>query len=200
MRANSLQSCLTFWDPMDCSLPGSSVHGTFQARILEWVAVPSLRRFSWPRDRTQISCISCTGRWVFYHFTTGQPLPGGASGIKSPCQCRRQGFDPWVEKIPWRGKWLPTPVFLPGKFHGQRSLVGYSPSCHKESDTTEWLSVCTHTQRHTDTHTGLISGWGTKVPHAACLGKKKKLFKIQKSCQSDTTYFYGPFLPKGRKE
>ena len=131
---NLLQSCLTLCDPVDCSLPGSSVHGTFQARILEWVAVPSLRRFSWPRDRTQISCISCTGRWVFYHFTTGQPLPGGASGIKSPRQCRRQGLDPWVEKIPWRGKWLPTPVFLPGKFHGQRSLVGYSPSCHKELD------------------------------------------------------------------
>ena len=36
-------------------------------------------------------------------------------------------FDPWVGKIPWRREWLPTPVFLPGEFHGQRSLVGYSP-------------------------------------------------------------------------
>ena len=44
---------------------------------------------------------------------------------------------PWVEKIPWRRKWQPTPVFLPGESHGQRSLVGYSPQCHKESDTTE---------------------------------------------------------------
>ena len=43
----------------------------------------------------------------------------------------------WVEKIPWRRKWQPTPVFLPGKFHGQRSLVGYSPWGHQESDTTE---------------------------------------------------------------
>ena len=43
------------------------------------------------------------------------------------------GFDPWVEKIPWRWEWLPTPVFLPRKIHGQRSLVGYSPWGHKKS-------------------------------------------------------------------
>ena len=42
-------------------------------------------------------------------------------------QCRRHGFDSWVGKIPWRRKWQPTPVFLPGESHGQRSLVGYSP-------------------------------------------------------------------------
>ena len=47
------------------------------------------------------------------------------------------GFDPWLGKIPWSRKWQPTPVFLPGEFHGQRSLVGYSPWGHKESDTTE---------------------------------------------------------------
>ena len=54
-------------------------------------------------------------------------------------QCRRPGFDPWVWKILWRRKWQLTPVLLPGKFHGQRSLVGYSPWCPKESDTTERL-------------------------------------------------------------
>ena len=43
------------------------------------------------------------------------------------------GFDPWVEKTPWRRAWLPTPVFLPGEFHGQRSLLGYRPQGHKES-------------------------------------------------------------------
>ena len=42
-------------------------------------------------------------------------------------QCRRPEFNPWVRKIPWRRKWQPTLVFLPGKSHGQRSLVGYSP-------------------------------------------------------------------------
>ena len=46
---------------------------------------------------------------------------------KIVCQYRRCGFDPWVGKIPWRRKWQPTPVFLPGKSHGERSLAGYSP-------------------------------------------------------------------------
>ena len=46
---------------------------------------------------------------------------------ESAHQCRKHGFDPWVGKIPWRKKWQSTPVFLPGKSHGQRSLVGCSP-------------------------------------------------------------------------
>jgi len=65
---------------------------------------------------------------------------GGAIGKKSTCQYRRRrrhGFDPWVREIPWSGKWRTTPVFLPGQFHGQRGLVGYSPWGHKESDMTE---------------------------------------------------------------
>ena len=54
-------------------------------------------------------------------------LPRWCSGKEPTCQCRRcrrRRFDPWVRKIPWRRKWQPTPVFLPGKSHGQRSLVG----------------------------------------------------------------------------
>ena len=59
---------------------------------------------------------------------------------QSSClQCRRLGFDPWVRKIPWRKEWQPTSVFLSGNSHGWRSLVGYSPWGHKESDTTERL-------------------------------------------------------------
>ena len=53
-------------------------------------------------------------------------------------RCGRPGFDPWVGKIPWRRKWQSTPVLLPGKSHGQRSLVGYSPWGRKELDTTEF--------------------------------------------------------------
>ena len=63
---------------------------------------------------------------------------------ESACRYRRHnrcGFDPWVGKIPWRRKWQPIPVFLPGKSHGWRSLAGYSPWDHKESDTTKWLST-----------------------------------------------------------
>ena len=64
-------------------------------------------------------------------------LPGGASDKEATCQCRRHGFDPWVREIPWSGKRQTTPVFLPGQFHGQRSLVGYSPRGHTELDMTE---------------------------------------------------------------
>ena len=59
-------------------------------------------------------------------------------------QYRRCGFDPWIGKIPWRREWLLTPVFLPGEFQGQRSLAGYSPWGHKESDTVEWLTHNIH--------------------------------------------------------
>ena len=54
-------------------------------------------------------------------------FPGWLCGKESACQCRRHEFSPWVGKIPWRRKWQPTPVFLPGKAHGQRNLVSYSP-------------------------------------------------------------------------
>ena len=67
-------------------------------------------------------------------------FPGGTSGKEPASQCRRQkrcGFDPWVGKIPWRRAWQPNPVFLTGKSHGQRSLVGYNPEGFKESDMTE---------------------------------------------------------------
>ena len=64
-------------------------------------------------------------------------FPDDPTGKEPNCQCRRPRFSPEVGKIHWRREWLPTPVFLPGKFHGQQSLVGYSPRGHKESDTTE---------------------------------------------------------------
>ena len=54
-------------------------------------------------------------------------------------QCGRPMFNPWIRKIPWRRKWQPTPVFLPGESHGWRSLAGYSPWGCKESDRTERL-------------------------------------------------------------
>ena len=63
----SLLLCQTLCDPMDYSPPGSSVHGILQARILKWVAMPSSRGSSWPRDWT---CISCIGRWILYHWAT----------------------------------------------------------------------------------------------------------------------------------
>ena len=55
-------------------------------------------------------------------------------------QCKRPRCNLWVRKVPWRRKWQPTPVFLPGKSHGQRSLGGYGPWDHKEKNTTERLN------------------------------------------------------------
>ena len=64
-----------------------------------------------------------------------------AQTVKSPPAKQETWVNPWVGKIPWRRERQPTPVFLPGEFHGQRSLVGCSPWGHKESDTTEQLTL-----------------------------------------------------------
>ena len=93
------QLCPTLCDPMDCSRPGSSVHGILQARILQWVFQT---RFSSPRD-----------------------LPD-------------PGIEPRSSALLEKAM-APTPVLLPGKSHGWRSLVGCSPWGLEESDTTEWL-------------------------------------------------------------
>ena len=87
-----------------------------------WAAV-----YGVTQSRTRLKRLSSSS-------SSGVPLlgasPDGASGKESACQCRRTkrlGFDPWVWKIPWRMKWPPTPVFLPEKSHGPRSLAGYGP-------------------------------------------------------------------------
>ena len=126
MKALVTRSCLTLCDPTDCSPPGFSVLGILKARILEWIAVSYFMGASWSRDQTQVSCIA--------------GFPGGPSGKEPACQYRRHKrcvFDSWVWKIPCRKAWQPTQVFLPGESHGQRSLAGYSPWGHKESDMTE---------------------------------------------------------------
>ena len=75
--AKSIQWCLTLCNPMNCSPQGSSVHGIFQARVLEWVGMPSSRASSQPRDQTQVSCIA--GR-----FVTAE-TPGKPSRILASC-------------------------------------------------------------------------------------------------------------------
>ena len=72
------------------------------------------------------------------NFTIKMGFPAGSAVNNLLAnQYRKEGFDPWVGKIPWSRKWQPTPVFLPGKSHGQRSLADYSPGDH-ESQT--WFS------------------------------------------------------------
>ena len=108
------QSRLTPSDPMDCSIPGSSVHRIFPSKstgvgchcLLWLVTLPLLKLSHEHLDRWE---------WIFTQL------------ISICLRWRRPGFDPPVGKIPWRRGWLPTPVFLPGDSHGQRSLAGYSP-------------------------------------------------------------------------
>ena len=99
-----------------------------------------LPAFWWPAVHTAILC-----QLFSFRCCTGG-FPGGSSNKESTCQCRRRkrhGFNRWVGKSPWRRKWQPTPVSLPGKSHGQRSLTGYSLWGRKESDTTKRLSTST---------------------------------------------------------
>ena len=73
------------------------------------------------------------------HLASAMGFPGGSEVKASAWNAGDPGFNPWVGKIPWRRKWQPTPIFLPGESHGWRSLVGYSSRGHKELDTTEQL-------------------------------------------------------------
>ena len=76
--------------------------------------------------------------FFFFLFQNGN---NGDSAKESTRQCKRCKFNLWVKKMPWRRKWQPISVLMPGKFHGQRRLAGYSPWGCKEPDTTEQLST-----------------------------------------------------------
>ena len=115
------QSCPTLSDSMDCSPPGS---------FIQWDP---------PGKSTGVGC-HCLNS---YHSmgTLNLPgvsqvalvvnnLPANAGDVRDTC-----GLDPWVRKMLWRRTWQPTPVFLPGESHGERSLAGYIPWGHKELDT-----------------------------------------------------------------
>ena len=104
---------------------------------------------------------------------------GGAVVKNPPAKCRRRerrGSSPGVGKTPWRRKWQPTPVFLPGKSHGQRSLVGYSPGGHKELDAAEhWISKAVSVFCW-------LSMWGVYAPCCG-LGAQLLLSQELQSCR-----------------
>ena len=99
-----------------------------------WTGRPGMLWFMGSQSWTQLS------DWTKLNWCPIAGFPGDASGKEPTCQCRRHKrcrFSPWVGKIPWRRARQPTPVFLPGESHEQRSLVGYSPWGHIGSDTTQ---------------------------------------------------------------
>ena len=86
-----------------------------------------------------------TDNEVIVHVPS-EGFAGGSVGEESTCNaghclwCRRQRFSHWIGKVPWRSKWQPSAVFLPGEFNGQRSLMGYSPRGRREADTSYQLN------------------------------------------------------------
>ena len=100
------------------------------------------------------------------HLTKPKPyLPWRLRWQRVCLQCTRLAFNPWVRKILWRRKWQPTPVLLPGRFHGWRSMVSYSPWDCKELDMTEWLHFI-------KPYLGFPSGSTGKEP--TCQGRRHK--------------------------
>ena len=123
---------------MNCSLPGSSIHGISQARILQLdLPKPGIKPASLLSSALAGGFFTTNTTWesspLLRVGSSGWDQPSSSSAslsIDNSCLCNqtwRCRFDPWVGKFPWSRKWQPTPVFLPGKFHGHKSLAGYSP-------------------------------------------------------------------------
>ena len=122
------QSCPTLSDPTDCSLPGSSVHGSFQARVLEWVVIAFSGMFS-----LTLLFSTCTFNSGIFHlwdyFLKCEILPKFRviQRIEKGKICQVFGFlNCSIVDLQCFGLWQPTPVLLPGNSHRQRSLVGCS--------------------------------------------------------------------------
>ena len=147
LKFSVARSYLAFWDTVDCSLPGSSVHGILQARILEWVVISFSRGFFWLRDQTLLSgspalaatwevhkivkfCIGIlsSAKWI---VSLVAQLVKNSPAVQEPM------FDPWVGKIPWRREWQPTPV-LPGLENSMKRGVGQA-TVHRVTKSWTWL-------------------------------------------------------------
>ena len=166
------QSCPILCHPMDCCPPDLSVHWILQARILEWVAMPSCRGSSRLWDWTQVSCMAGGILYRLSHQSEAPPLlvlfiPLCRSIFLSDVICllpERLLLSILTVGLPWWLQcwieWQPTPVFLPGESRRQ------SPQGHKELDTTEWLA---------HTHTVWICFWRI-LSAFVCL--QKSLFRL----------------------
>ena len=131
------KSCPTLCDPIDCSMASFPV---LQYLYLTYIYIYQCGIL--PLKKCQKHGENETG------YLADPGVPGGTSSKEPICQCwsyKRHTCNTWVGKIPRRRAWHPTPVFLPGESHGQRSLVGYSLWGRIESDTTE---ATEHTRMH----------------------------------------------------
>ena len=150
------------WNAFKVPLFGSSLYLLYLNNSPQCTALRKLTHF--PKS-TPLSYSRKT-RFTDSHSNV---LSRWCSGKESACPCRRykrHGFHSLVGKIPWRRKWQPSPVFLPGESHGQRSLAGYSPWGCKESDATE--------HAHTYTYSSVFS-MTISLSTVFCFRKKEKL-------------------------
>ena len=121
MCVSWVQLCLTLCDPMHCSPPGSSDHGIFEARILEWVAISYSRGSSRPRDQTCMSCVSCIAGKFFTHWAIRK-------NYFMVCLILEKEMATHFSILAWRIPWTEEPCRL--------QSMGL-----QELDTTEWLSL-----------------------------------------------------------
>ena len=127
------KSMLQFsWEKCDpcCSIPRKKRQWIVQRSLV--ILVDFVQLWAEKDGKTQNNMQQCTLQWG---------LPRWLSGREATCQRGRCRFEPWAGKSPWRRELQSTPIFLPGKSHGQRSLAGYGSWGRKESDTTERLST-----------------------------------------------------------
>ena len=116
----------------------------------------------------------------------------GVTGKEPTCQCRRckrSGFDPWIGEIPWRRKWQCTPVFLPRESHGQRSLLGYGPWGHKESDKTAVMA-----QRAREL------GWSTATAARHITTRSASFLHSKRSSSTDSYFCRWHNMPLGASQ
>ena len=130
---------------MDCSPPGSPVHEFLQARILEWIAMHSSRGSFWPRDRTGISYVSCTGRWILYHECHLGSSLTILGRLKSP-----QPWLQWETSLSSTPKESNTALSLSPQILGLESLKTlYHPRkmalCCRRGWTRQWNNPCLST-------------------------------------------------------
>jgi len=120
----------------------AAVHGVTksQTRLSDWTTIKEGRKREKMKKKKKTNTTTSQNK----ELTPRWGLPWWLSGKESTCQCKRHSrcrLDSWIRKIPWRRKWQPTPLFLPGKSQGQRRLEDYSPPGCKESGMTEQMST-----------------------------------------------------------
>ena len=148
MNVKQTMSCLPA--PCELSLHYSSLPACYPGSMLLIIqplqnllnGLPS-PSFSFPLLWAEFEgvLLSTSSTSLFACISLLREFPRWLGGKESACQCGRCRFDPWVEKNPWRRKWQPTPIFLPGAFHAQRSLAG--PWGCKEMDMTKTTKTAT---------------------------------------------------------